>query len=160
MQAIAVVEHGNIFQDILLGLVARLIVLPLHALLLQTTKKALDHTVVPTISLSTRAAQYAVGMQQAPERLARILRSAVRVVNQSSRCMRRPTTYLRSISRAVSAFGRHGLSLPTCSFPAKVTVSTAQQSTGSSIRYLGKSVCGVHSIVMGLGYTICAIDSR
>ena len=56
MQALAVVEHGNVFQDVLLGLKAALIVSPLHPLLFQATEETLNHRIVPAVPLTAHAA--------------------------------------------------------------------------------------------------------
>ena len=47
MQPLDVIEHGNIFQDVLLSLVACLVVPPLNAFLLETIEKAFNHRVAP-----------------------------------------------------------------------------------------------------------------
>lgn len=54
MQPPTVVEHGYVIQDILLGLVPRLVATPLDTLPLQAGKEALGHTIV---RWSNRSAQ-------------------------------------------------------------------------------------------------------
>jgi len=61
MQSVAVVPHGNIVHDILLRLVTRLVVAPLHTLLFQAAEEALCHG-VPLISLTTHTANKVVGL--------------------------------------------------------------------------------------------------
>ena len=43
MHSVAVVPHGNVVHDILLRLVTRLVVAPLHTLLFQAAEEALCH---------------------------------------------------------------------------------------------------------------------
>ena len=65
MQSVAVVPHGNIVHDILLRLVTRLVVAPLHTLLFQAAEEALCHSVIPAISLTTHTANKVVGLDEA-----------------------------------------------------------------------------------------------
>lgn len=61
MQPVAVVPHGNVVHDILLRLLTRLVVAPLHTLLFQAAEEALCHG-VPLISLATHTANKVVGL--------------------------------------------------------------------------------------------------
>ena len=84
MKSLCVIEHGDVFQYVLLGFITRLVVLPLHLFLLQTAKEALNDRVIPTITLAAHTAFKTVSLEQSPEDFAGILRTPIRMMTWSN----------------------------------------------------------------------------
>src|SRR5690554_774751 len=89
MQAMAVVEHHDVVDDVAPGLFPCLVTAPMHPLRFQRSKKALHHRIIPAVALPAHAALDTVSLEQQPEGPAGILDTPVRVVDQLP--MLRPT---------------------------------------------------------------------
>lgn len=82
MQAVAVVEHHDVVDDVAPGLFPCLVTAPMHPLRFQRSKKALHHRIIPAVALPAHAALDTVSLEQQPEGPAGILDTPVRVVDQ------------------------------------------------------------------------------
>ncbi len=71
MQSVAVIKHGYIVQDILLGLMSCLVTFPLHPFLFQAAEEALDHGIIPTMSFPAHTAFKSLGLEQPPKGFAK-----------------------------------------------------------------------------------------
>ena len=98
VKAFAVIEHGNIFQYVLLCLVSCLVVSPLNTFLFQTAEETFNNSIIPAITLATHATQYSNDLEQSPERLAGILAATVRMMNQPGLWFPAPDSNIQCIT--------------------------------------------------------------
>ena len=98
MKSLSVIKHGDVFQYVLLGVIASLVVLPLHLLLLQAAKEAFNHGVIPTVTLAAHTALEPVGLEQSPECFAGILRTPIRMMDQTGSRSASPDGHLQRIT--------------------------------------------------------------
>ena len=63
MQSLVVIKHGDILQNVLLCFMAGLVMPPLTAFPLETTKETFRNCIIPTIPQATHAADKTICFQ-------------------------------------------------------------------------------------------------
>ena len=105
MPPFAVVVHLHVLKNCLPGLLMAAIYAAIYQFTLYGLEKAFNHGVVPTIPLSTHAAQHVVFPKRGLKHLAGVLASPVTVVNETRR--RVPPAH-RHMERTQRQFCGHG----------------------------------------------------
>ncbi len=109
MKSLRVIEHDDVFQYVLLCFMASLVVLPLHLLLLQAAKEALNDRIIPTIALAAHAAFKSVSLEQPPEGFTGILRTPVRMMDQTGLRPASPDGHFQCITITTARYNQ-----PSC----------------------------------------------
>jgi hypothetical protein len=73
MQPLAVVPHGHVIQDILLGAKSCWVIAPLYTLLLQATEETFCYRIIPTAPFFTHAADKTMCLDKATISIAGLL---------------------------------------------------------------------------------------
>jgi len=83
--AFPIVEHLDVFKDVLCCLVTSRLVPTVHELTLECPEEAFDTGIVPAVACAAHARDEAVRLEDALVARGRILAAAVRVIQESRR---------------------------------------------------------------------------
>lgn len=78
-QSLAVIEHGDVGNEVCPDLLASRVTAPVELLGLQETEKAFSHRVIPAITLAAHVAYDAMGLEQVGKGVADVLHATIRI---------------------------------------------------------------------------------